>query len=184
IQPVRFTIRAEKCPNRRGVEGVLRHFQGETLPFDELLRQTGENKFKALYLAACYPPRGGGWIAEEQAGALKQVPLLIVQDLFPTPASAIAKYVIPAATYAEKDGTFVNHAGLAQAIHWAVRPPEGVRPDGQVFLDLLERRGLVHAPSLRAELAREIPYFAALAKEPDDQGVSLESTGDPAPIKT
>ena len=104
------------------------------------------------------------------------MPLLIVQDLFPSPASAIAKYVIPAATYGEKDGTFVNHAGLAQAIHWAVQPPDGVRSDGQVFLDLLERRGLVHAPSLRAEMAREIPYFAPLAKELGDQGVLLEAT--------
>jgi NADH-quinone oxidoreductase subunit G len=175
IQPVKFTIRPEKCPNRRGVETVLRHFQGEVLHFDELLRQAGESKLKAVYLAAGYPPRNGGWITEEQAEVFKQVPLLIVQDLFQSSASAVAKYVIPAATYAEKDGTFVNHAGLAQAIHWAVRPPDGVRPDGQVFLDLLERRGLVHAPSLRAELAREVPYFAPLAKEPGDQGVLLET---------
>jgi NADH-quinone oxidoreductase subunit G len=140
------------------------------------LRLAGADNLKAVYLAAGYPPRNGGWITEEQAASLKQVPLLIVQDLFPSPASAIAKYVIPAATFAEKDGTFVNHAGLAQCIHWGIRPPESVRPDGQVFLDLMERRGLVHAPSLRAELAREIPYFAALAHEPDDQGVLLETT--------
>jgi len=184
IQPVRFTIRAEKCPNHRGVEAVLRHFQGEVITFDQLLRESGENKLKAVYLAGGYPPPqrsanshpsfAGGWVTEEQADALKNVPLLVVQDLFPSPASAIAKYVIPAATYGEKDGTFVSHAGLAQAIHWAVQPPDGVRSDGQVFLDLLERRGLVHAPSLRAEMAREIPYFAPLAKEPGDQGVLLE----------
>ncbi len=176
VQPVRFTIRAEKCPNRRGVEAILRHFQGEVLGFNELLRLAGDGSLKAMYLAAGYPPRSGGWISDEQAASLKQVPLLIVQDLFPSPASALAKYVIPAATFAEKDGTFVNQAGLAQCIRWGIRPPNGVRPDGQVFLDLMERRGLVHAPSLRAELAREIPYFAALAQEPDDQGVLLEST--------
>ena len=50
--------------------------------------------------------------------------------------------MLPAATFAEKDGTFVNHAGLAQAIHWARTPPGECRTDGQVFLDLLERRGL------------------------------------------
>jgi len=176
VQPVRFTIRAEKCPNRRGVEAIVRHFQGEVLGFEELLRLAGDGSLKAMYLAAGYPPRSGGWISDEQAASLKQVPLLIVQDLFPSPASALAKYVIPAATFAEKDGTFVNQAGLAQCIRWGIRPPNGVRPDGQVFLDLMERRGLVHAPSLRAELAREIPYFAALAQEPDDQGVLLEST--------
>ncbi len=177
IQPVRFTIRAEKCPNRRGVEAILRHFQGEVLGFDELLRMAQEGKFKAIYLAAGYPPRLGGWITEEQAASLKQIPLLIVQDLFPSAVSAIAKYVIPAATFAEKDGTFVNHAGLAQCIRWGIRPPDGVWADGHVFLDLMERRGLVHAPSLRAELAREVPYFAPLAQEPGDLGVLLDSTG-------
>ncbi len=174
VQPVKFTIRAEKCPNRRGVEEVLRHFQGEVIGFEEILRSAGEGRLKALYLAAGYPPREGGWINESQAAALAGVPLLIVQDLFPSPASALAHYILPAASYAEKDGTFVNHAGLAQAIQWAVRPYRDLRTDGQVFLDLLERRGLVHAPSLRRELAREVPYFAPLGEgDLGDQGILL-----------
>src|SRR5207249_150353 len=48
IQPVRFTIRAEKCPNRRGVEAILGHFQGELLGFNELLRFGKENKLRAV----------------------------------------------------------------------------------------------------------------------------------------
>jgi NADH-quinone oxidoreductase subunit G len=95
---------------------------------------------------------------------LARVPLVVVQDLLPSPASAVAHYILPAAVFSEKDGTFVNHAGLAQAIHRAVQPPRSFRTDGQVFLDLLERRGLVHAPTLRAELAREILSFAPLAE--------------------
>ena len=34
---VKFTIRAEKCPNRRGIEKILEHFQGEVLSFDKAL---------------------------------------------------------------------------------------------------------------------------------------------------
>ena len=109
------------------------------------------------------------------AEALAKVPLLIVQDLFPSGASAAAKYVLPAAGFSEKEGTFVNHAGLAQSFPWATRPIEGVKTDGQVFLDLLGRRGLVHAPSLRQELAHAIPAFASLASEPSEQGVFLEA---------
>ena len=174
VQPVKFTIRAEKCPNRRGIEEVLRHFQGEVIGFDEVLRSASDGRLKALYLAAGYPPREGSWISESQAAALAGVPLLIVQDLFASPPSALARYVLPAASYAEKDGTFVNHAGLAQAIHWAARPFRDLRTDGQVFLDLLERRGLVHARSLRRELAQEIPFFAPLGDgDLGDQGVLL-----------
>jgi NADH-quinone oxidoreductase subunit G len=164
VQPVKFTIRKEKCPNRRGVEAVLQYFQGALLGFEQVLRLAGEGKLQGVYFAAGYPPRPGGWITDTQAEALRQVPLVIVQDLFPSAASARAKYVVPAASFAEKEGTFVNHAGLAQAIHWAVRPPQDLRTDGQVFLDLMERRGLLHAPTLRAELAREVPAFAPLAQ--------------------
>src|SRR5262249_52728492 len=112
-----------------------------------------------------------------QAAALQKVPLLIVQDLLPSPVSALAHYVIPGASFAEKDGTFVNYKGLAQAIHRAIQPPPGCRTDGQVFLDLMQRRGLVHAPTLRAELAREVPYFAALGSgDLGEHGVLLQTT--------
>jgi NADH-quinone oxidoreductase subunit G len=164
VQPVKFTIRAEKCPNRRGVEEVLRHFQGAILRFDDIVRSAGEGRVKAAYVAAGYPPRPGGWISETQAEAFSKVPLVVVQDLFSSPVTRLARYVIPAAGFAEKDGTYVNHGGLGQALHWAIRPPRECRTDGQVFLDLLERRGLVHAPSLRAELAREVAFFAPLQR--------------------
>lgn len=175
LQPVKFTIRAEKCPNRRGVEEVLRHFQGEVIRFQDVLRAASEGRVRALYVAAGYPPRPGGWINDAEAEGLGRVPLLIVQDLFGTPVSARARFVLPAAAPAEKDGTFVNHAGLAQGLHWAVRPPRGCRTDGQVFLDLLRRTGLVHVPTLRAELAAEIPYFAPLAAGAlGEYGIPLE----------
>jgi NADH-quinone oxidoreductase subunit G len=84
--------------------------------------------------------------------------------------------VLPGAAFAEKDGTFVNHAGLAQALHWGVTPTGECRTDGQVFLDLLERRGLVHVRALRQELAREIPYFAPLSgNDLGEYGIQLEA---------
>ena len=124
-------------------------------------------------MTAGYSPRAGGWVNEEQAEALKKVPLLVVQDLFASAATAAAKYVLPAASFAEKDGTFVNHAGLAQALRWAVRCAS--RTDGQVVLDLMQRRGLLHAPTLRKEMAAEVPYFTPLGvAELGEHGVRLE----------
>jgi NADH-quinone oxidoreductase subunit G len=176
MQPVKFTIRAEKFPNRRGVEAVLRHFQGEIVSFDQALRGAAEGRFHAIYLAAGYPPRPGGWINTEQAAALSKASLLVVHDLLPSPASERATHVIPAAAWAEKDGTFVNHAGLAQAIHRAITPVGEFRSDGQVFLDLMERRGLLHAPTLRKELANEVPFFAPLSScDTGEYGIRLDS---------
>jgi hypothetical protein len=43
-----------------------------------------------------------------------------------------------------------------------------------VFLDLLERRGLVHVPTLRKEIGREIAYFAPLASgDLGENGIQL-----------
>jgi NADH-quinone oxidoreductase subunit G len=115
-------------------------------------------------------------VGEDQARHLQRVPLVVCQDLLPSPVSHFAHYVIPGAAFAEKDGTFVNHAGLAQALHWAVTPTGECRSDGQVFLDLLERRGLVHVPTLRQELAAEVPYFAPLAGgDLGEYGIPLET---------
>ncbi|MFN7132150.1 MAG: molybdopterin-dependent oxidoreductase, partial [Myxococcales bacterium] len=130
--------------------------------FDQVVRQADEGRLQAVYVTAGYPPRSVSWILPDQVSALKKASVLIVQDLLPSPLSEVAKYVIPSASFAEKDGLFVNHAGLAQAIKRAVRPPGEIRTDGQVFLDLMERRGLMHAETIRGELAKEVGFFAKL----------------------
>jgi NADH-quinone oxidoreductase subunit G len=175
IEPVKFTIRAEKCPNRRGVEEVLKHFQGEVIPFKTIIGSARDGRIKALYLAASYPPREGGWIGEEDAKALDRVPLVIVQDLFESPASSRAHFVLPGGAFSEKEGTFVNYAGLAQAVRPATRPPHDVRVDARIFAELAQRQGLPHGPTLRKELAAEVPYFAALAADPGELGIPLET---------
>lgn len=171
--PTKFTIHAEKCPNRRGVEEILRKFQGDVLSFDQAVQASEAGEFHALYVTGGYSPRLGPWASESQIAALAKTPKLIVQDLFASKLTESATYVFPAATFAEKDGVFVNHANLAQAVRWAVRPGAIGRTDGQVFLDLMERRGLLHAETIRKELAAEVPYFAALTGDIGDRGIRL-----------
>jgi NADH-quinone oxidoreductase subunit G len=174
VEPIKFTIRAEKCPNRRGVEAVLKHYQGTVLGYEQAVADAAAGRLKALYLTAGYPPKLGSWYTPEHLDAFRKVPLLVVQDLQASPITETAKYVLPASSFAEKDGCFVNHAGLAQEIRWAVRPGHLGRSDGQIFLDLLGRRGLLQAAALRQELAREVPYFAPLAAgKLGDHGVKL-----------
>jgi NADH-quinone oxidoreductase subunit G len=173
VEPVKFTIRAEKCPNRNGVEKVLAHFQGKVIPFADVVKQAGDGKLQLVYFAASYPSRPGIMTAE-QVESLKRVPRLILHDLLPSPLSEAAHLVMPGGAWAEKEGTFVNHAGLAQAIRWAATPAGECRTDGQVFLDLTERKGLLQAATVRKELAAEVKAFAALAGgEPGEYGIQL-----------
>jgi len=158
IEPVKFTIRAEKCPNRRGVEAVLKHFQGTVIPFSKTEIEGADT----IWFAGGYPDRQvvdaafSGWKAPTQ---------VIVQDLFQTAVTAAASIVLPATSSFEKDGTFVNHAGLAQTFSRSVRPPQEARTELQLAFDLLGRTGLAQAASIRAELAQAIPFFAGLAEK-------------------
>jgi NADH-quinone oxidoreductase subunit G len=110
----------------------------------------------------------------EHSAALGKVPLLVVHDLLESPLSRSAHYVLPAAAWSEKDGTFVNHAGLAQAIRRAAHPPGEARAEGQVFSMLLGRRGLYRAADVRPELARDVPVFSGFDAKPQANGTRLE----------
>jgi NADH-quinone oxidoreductase subunit G len=166
IQPVKFTIRAEKCPNRRGVEAILKHFQGEVIPCERVFAAAKTGDAQAVFLTGDDPE--AAWL-----NGLPQVPLLATIEMFKGPAMEGAKYVLPATAFAEKDGTFVNHAGLAQWIKRASRPPGECRTEGQVFFDLLGRRGLAQIADVRKEMAAEVMYFSAILNGIGELGVEL-----------
>jgi NADH-quinone oxidoreductase subunit G len=171
MEPVKFTIRAEKCPNRRGVEAILRHFVGDVVPMGDLLGRAAGGDFAAIYLVGGDPE---GWITQAQAAALEKVETVIVQDIFPSPASERATYLLPGGSFAERDGTFVNHAGLAQEIRRTIRGPGEARPDGRVLWDLAGRRGLLNVRLLRREMGEAIEALRPLAaNELGEHGIKL-----------
>lgn len=159
VEPVKFTIRAEKAPNRAGVEAVLSHFAGDVMPFEELLRLSSAGQFSAVYLVGGDPE---GWISEIQAEAFSKIETVIVQDILPSPVLKHATHVLPSGTFVEREGVFVNHKGLAQMIRRSVRGPDGTRPDGRLLWELAERTGLIQTDALRSEIATAIPALAAI----------------------
>ena len=168
----KFTIRAEKCPNRRGVEAVMQQMQGSVIEFSSILEGVSRGEIEALYILGGDPE---GWISDSDATKLDKLKLLVVQDLLESAASRKAHFVLPGAAWAEKDGTFVNHNGLAQAIHRGVRGQEEARPDGRILMELAEKKGMFHAPTLRKEIAGVVPALAALSVgELGELGVKLE----------
>ena len=159
VEPVKFTIRAEKAPNRAGVEAVLSHFAGDVMPFEELLRLSSTGKFSAVYLVGGDPE---GWISEIQAEAFSKIETVIVQDILSSPVLKHATHVLPSGTFVEREGVFVNHKGLAQMIRRSVRGPDGTRPDGRLLWELAERSGLIQTDTLRSEIASAIPALAVI----------------------
>ncbi len=170
-EPVKFTIRAEKCPNRRGVEAILRHFASDVLPMGDVLGRAAAGDFAAMYLVGGDPQ---GWISDAQAAALENVETIVVQDILPSPASRVATFVLPGGSFAERDGTFVNHAGLAQEIRRAIRSPGEAKPDGRILWDLAGRRGLLNLPLLHREMGEIMHELRQLTDgELGEYGVKL-----------
>ena len=61
--------------------------------------------------------------------ALEQLEILVVQDIFLTETAELADVVFPAASFAEKDGTFTNTERRVQRVRKAVQPPGNAMDD-------------------------------------------------------
>ncbi|NQT41472.1 MAG: molybdopterin-dependent oxidoreductase [Planctomycetes bacterium] len=169
--PGGFTIAAEKCPNRRGVEAVLEHFTGSVTTLEGLLDELENSTMGSIWVSAGYK---SDWIDEPTAARLAKADLLVVQDMFASPLSERAGYVLPGAAFAERDGSYVNRHDRLQSAARAIRPPGGVRVEGGLYWRLLERDGLYDAPAVLQEMAATITQFAAAAGEIPEVGVDLK----------
>jgi predicted molibdopterin-dependent oxidoreductase YjgC len=139
----------------------------------ELLRAAEAGELKGLYLCGHDLTVLLDALAPERLEAiLGRLEVLIVQTLKLDPRLGRATIVFPTTTFAEKDGSFTNHAGRVQRIFKAIETPPGWLSDGEVFTRLLnaidggERR---FDPEAMWEPIRHAhPRFA---------GISLEALG-------
>ncbi|MBN2448318.1 MAG: (2Fe-2S)-binding protein, partial [Phycisphaerae bacterium] len=115
--PKGFVIRAEKCPNRRGIETLLEHFGGPTATFDGFCKTAVGGAFDAAIVVGGYPKEWVGVVARD---ALAEVNFVAVHDLFASMLDEHATLRIPSATWAEREGTFMNYDGLVQPFERAI----------------------------------------------------------------
>jgi predicted molibdopterin-dependent oxidoreductase YjgC len=71
--------------------------------------------------------------------ALKSVKFLVVQDIFLTETAELADVVLPAAAYAEKEGTFTNTERRVQRVRQALLPPKGACDDLSIIQAIADR---------------------------------------------
>jgi NADH-quinone oxidoreductase subunit G len=157
-----FVVSAEKAPNRRGVEEVVAHFMHRIAGLEDLVGAVENGEVDGAWVAGGYKT---DWIDEATARRFARAALLIVQDLFPSPLSALATYELPGAACAERQGSYVNRGDRLQTSSAAIRPPWGVRTECSLYWQLLGRPGLYQSRTVLDELSREVLYFAA-ATEP------------------
>lgn len=67
---------------------------------------------------------------------LKSLDFLVVQDIFMTETARLANVVLPASSWAEKDGTFTNTEGIDQKVYKLVDPAGQAVPDWMILKNL------------------------------------------------
>ena len=109
--------------------------------------------------------------------AIRNLKFLVVQDIFMHETAEVADVVLPATSFAEKDGTFTNSERRVQRVRKAVEPVGQSRPDWEIICDLgrrLSRRlglGLEgqfsygHPSEIFAEMAALTPFLAGISYE-------------------
>jgi formate dehydrogenase alpha subunit len=82
--------------------------------------------------------------------ALQNLDFLVVQDIFLTETARMADVVLPAASFAEKDGTFTNTERRVQRVRRAIPPVGNSRADWEIISDIARRmqsRAVAEPPS-------------------------------------
>ena len=106
----------------------------------DLFEAVGDGRLQAVWIAATNPaasmPR-----ADAVRAALKKCPLVIVADAWPTDTSALAHLVLPAASWAEKDGTVTNSERRISRQRAFRAAPGHARPDWWMFAEVGRRMG-------------------------------------------
>jgi anaerobic selenocysteine-containing dehydrogenase len=115
-------VPVERMPNARGHA------------YPDIIEAALRGEIRALWIIGTNPI-----VSYPNLGVLRQslesLDFLVVQDGFhPTPTTALADLVLPAAMWGEKEGTFTNSERRVSKVNRAVNPPGDARSDFDIFL--------------------------------------------------
>jgi len=98
--------------------------------------------------------------------ALRNLDFLVVQDIFLTETAQLADVVLPAASFAETQGTFTNTERRVLLVNEAIDPPGQARPDWEILCDLASRMGYpmqyADAAQIMDEIASVTPIYGGV----------------------
>jgi formate dehydrogenase alpha subunit len=144
------------------------------LTLTEMLDAAHDGRVRVLYFMGENPAMSDP-DSHHVRECLERVEFLVCQDIFLNETTEFADVVLPAAAYAEKDGTFTNTERRVQRVRRAVAPPGQARPDWEVFVELARRLGAAgweyDGPAgIMDEIAQVTPIYGGISYRRLDGG--------------
>lgn len=157
--------------NRQKVAGIW------NVPFEDLDDQPGlttveimkagyNGKIKGIYVLGENPMITDPNLNHTEK-AFKKMDFVVVQDIFFTETAAIADVVLPATSFAEKEGTFVNSDRRVLRVRKAVEPPGEAWNDWTVICEIAKRMGkpfpdYKNSEAVFEEIRKVTPIFGGI----------------------
>ena len=144
------------------------------LTLTEMFKAAGAGSIRAMYIAGENPVLSEPDISHVET-ALKKLEFLVVQDIFLTETAKLADVVFPAASFAEKDGTFTNTERRVQRVRKAIEPVGDSRPDWLITCLLAQRMGATgfdyrNSREVMTEVNKLAPIYGGISFERLEQG--------------
>ena len=144
------------------------------LTHTEIFDAVHSGKINALYLVGENP-----FLSEANAShaieAMEKADFLVVQDIFLTETAQLAHVVLPAASFAEKDGTFTNTERRVQRVRKVIEPVGGAKPDWWITCEIAKRlngKGFDFSSPLEVmqEISSLVPSYKGVSYERLERG--------------
>jgi len=147
------------------------------LTLTDMMVAAHDGRVRALYIVGENP-----MMSEPDLGharqALAALDFVAVQDLFLTETAQMADVVLPAASFAEKDGTFTNTERRVQLLRRALEPPGEARRDWEIVADLATRLGYrmdyAGSAQIMDEIAAVTPIYGGISHARLDDGAGIQ----------
>ena len=110
---------------------------------------------------------------------LENLEFLVVQEIFLTETAKLAHVVLPAASYAEKEGTFTATDRRVQRVRKAIEPIGESKPDWQIICELAQKMGVqgfdyAGPQEIMKEISAVTPSYGGISYERLDRGEVLQ----------
>lgn len=139
------------------------------LTLTEMLDAACNRRIKAIYVMGENPILSDA-DANHTEKALRELEFLVVQDIFLTETARLADVVLPAVSFAEKDGTFTNTERCIQRVRKAIEPVGNSKPDWWIICQLASKMGaqnfdFENPSQVMGEISRLTPSYGGVNYE-------------------